>query len=369
MDFTPTEATADLTALTADITARICGTEHVARLESEAAPIDDRLWRELGDAGLLALAAPSSVCDGGADLTTMETTAVAATLGRALARVPYVQHAVAAVPLIAAHGGADLREKLLAQACSGDAIVTAAVEEDVAFDLLAPATAFGAGTVSGTKVNVPYASAATAFLVIAAGADGPVAVIVDAAADGVSITETRSTGLGPTAIVAFDSAPAQALDGGADTAARARDLLRLGVAADQSGVVDGALGATAAYARDREQFGRAIGSFQAVSQRLADDYIDVQALTLTVAQAAWLLSGEVDTDPQEAARAVDTAKFWSAEAGHRVAHTTVHVHGGVGLDTSHPVHRFFLRAKQNEYTYGAASAVLTELGDAIAASS
>ncbi|GAC79105.1 Acyl-CoA dehydrogenase [Gordonia malaquae] len=365
MDFTPTEASGDLTGLTTDIVTRLATPERTAQLEADNAPIDRDLWREIAASGLLGLAASSATAgDAAADLTTLETTAVATALGRALARVPYPQHAVAAVPLIDAHGPAELTE-LLVRAASGDAVLTAAVEEDLNYDLLAPATTITDGRVSGVKVNVPFASAADAFLVIAAGVDGPVAAVVTAG-DGVDLVEVRSTGLAPTFTVTFASAEAVVLDGGAATAELARDLLRLGVAADQAGVVAGALDATAEYARDREQFGRKIGSFQAVAQRLADDYIDAQALALTVAQAAWLLSGSDDADAAAASDAVGTAAFWTAEAGHRVAHTTVHVHGGVGLDTSHPVHRFFLRAKQNEFTYGSAPVVLAELGGALA---
>ncbi|MCF8589594.1 acyl-CoA dehydrogenase family protein [Gordonia liuliyuniae] len=367
MDFTLTEAASDLTGLTTDITTRLATGEHTAELETAHAAIDADLWREIANAGLLGLAAPSDlVGDGGADLTTMETTAVATALGRALARVPYPQHAVAAVPLLAAYGG-DAVHDLLGKAVTGDAVISAAVEEDLGFDLLAPSTTVSAdGAVTGTKLNVPYAEAADALLVTAAGADGTVVVVVDGTA-GVTVTETPTTGLTPVYTVVFDGAAGTVLDGGSTTAARARDLLRLGLAADQAGVVAGALAATAEYAREREQFGRKIGSFQAVAQRLADDYIDVQALSLTVTQAAWLLSGAAETDNAEATAAVDTAAFWTADAGHRVAHTTVHVHGGVGLDTSHPVHRFFLRAKQNEFTYGAAPVVLGELGAMLAA--
>lgn len=371
MDFTPTEAAGDLTGLTDDITARLATPERTASLELDRASIDSDLWREVANAGLLGLAAPSdTVGDAGADLTTVETAAVATALGRALARVPYPQHAVAAVPLLAEHGGDTLRD-LLVRAVAGDAVVSAAVEEDLGFDLLAPTTTVDAdGTVTGTKVNVPYAQAADALLVIAADTDGPVVVLVEGST-GVDVTETRSTGLTPVYAVTFDHAPGTVLQGGAATAAHARNLLRLAVAADQAGVVAGALAATAEYARDREQFGRKIGSFQAVAQRLADDYIDAQALALTTTQAAWLLSGATDADGtpigmDEITAAVDTAAFWTADAGDRVAHTTVHVHGGVGLDTSHPVHRFFLRAKQNEFTYGTAPVVLAELGAALA---
>jgi alkylation response protein AidB-like acyl-CoA dehydrogenase len=122
-----------------------------------------------------------------------------------------------------------------------------------------------------------------------------------------------------------------------------------------------ALELTAEYAREREQFDRPIGSFQAVSSRLADGYIDIKGLRLTVTQAKWRLSEDLPAEVD-----VNTAAFWAADAGHRVAHTTVHVHGGVGVDTDHPVHRYFLAAKQTEFAVGGATGQLLRIGRELA---
>jgi 3-oxocholest-4-en-26-oyl-CoA dehydrogenase beta subunit len=102
-----------------------------------------------------------------------------------------------------------------------------------------------------------------------------------------------------------------------------------------------------------------------VTQRLADAYVDVEAVRLTMWQAAWLLA-EGSLAVAEVATAVATAKFWAAEAGHRVAHTAVHVHGGLGIDTSYPVHRYFVAAKHNEFALGGATAQLRRIGAALA---
>ncbi|HET6705449.1 acyl-CoA dehydrogenase family protein, partial [Amycolatopsis sp.] len=134
-----------------------------------------------------------------------------------------------------------------------------------------------------------------------------------------------------------------------------------GVCAQQLGVVERALELTAAYAAERKQFDHVIGGFQAVRQRLADAYLDVEAVRLTTLQAAWQLSSDVP-----AAAAVATAKFWAAEAGHRVAHTAVHVHGGVGIDVDHVVHRYFAAAKRLEFQLGGATRQLLALGDLLA---
>ena len=126
-----------------------------------------------------------------------------------------------------------------------------------------------------------------------------------------------------------------------------------GSARSSSACAERALELTAAYARSREQFGKPIGSFQAVSQRLADGYIDVEGIRLTLWQAAWRLGEGLPCETE-----IATAKFWAAEAGHRVAHTAVHVHGGVGIDTDGDVHRYFVAAKHNEFALGGATAQL-----------
>jgi len=129
-------------------------------------------------------------------------------------------------------------------------------------------------------------------------------------------------------------------------------------ASTPAGVIERALELTAEYARSRVQVGRPIGSFQAVTQRLADAYIDAEEVRLTMWQAAWLLAEGDDA----AGTAVATAKFWAADAGHRVAHTAVHVHGGLGIDMSYPVHRYFVAAKHHEFTLGGATAQLRRIG-------
>jgi alkylation response protein AidB-like acyl-CoA dehydrogenase len=99
-----------------------------------------------------------------------------------------------------------------------------------------------------------------------------------------------------------------------------------------------------------------------VAQRLADAYIDVEAVRLTMWEAAWRLE-----EGLPAAAEVATAKFWAADAGHRVAHTAVHVHGGTGIDLDGAIHRYFTAAKRTEFTLGGATAQLRRLGAELAA--
>jgi acyl-CoA dehydrogenase len=134
----------------------------------------------------------------------------------------------------------------------------------------------------------------------------------------------------------------------------------LGLCAAQLGVAERALELTAEHARTRIQFGRPIGAFQAVRQRLADAHIDTEAIRLTMWQAAWRLSAGLPCDGELA-----TAKFWAAEAGHRVAHTAVHLHGGTGIDVDHPLHRYYLAATHHEFALGGATASLLSLDAAL----
>ena len=136
----------------------------------------------------------------------------------------------------------------------------------------------------------------------------------------------------------------------------------MAVSALQLGVCAGGLELTAAYARTREQFGRPIGSFQAVSQRLADGYIDVQGLRLTVTHAAWRLSEGLPAEVE-----VATAKLWAADTGHKIAHTTVHVHGGVGIDLDGEAHRYFTAAKKAEFALGGSTVQAISVGRILAA--
>jgi alkylation response protein AidB-like acyl-CoA dehydrogenase len=126
-------------------------------------------------------------------------------------------------------------------------------------------------------------------------------------------------------------------------------------------VLERALELTAEYARIRQQFGRPIGSFQAVAQRLADAYIDVEAVRLTMWEAAWRAANALQC-PTEIA----TAKFWAADAGHRVAHTAVHVHGGTGIDMDGVLHRYFVAAKRAEFELGGATTQLRRIGAELA---
>ncbi len=368
MDFTLTEAQQDLSGLTRSIVSDLVTNEHLRTLDSLDDRIDRPLWDVLASSGILGAALPESV--GGDGYGPLEQASILIELGRGVAAVPYLTSIAACAATIAEFGTPQQLSEWARPAADGTLVLTAALSEEFDDDPETPATRAHATDdgylLDGTKTVVDAAPVADGFLV-PASLDGSVAVFLVRSGDhGVHVTRQATTDRTSRGILTLAGAVLGADrtlgHDGATVAARLRDRMLLGSAAYQCGVLDRALELTAQYARERVQFDRPIGSFQAVAQRLADAYIDVKAVRLTLWQAAYRMDCGAPY-----AEELRSAAFWAADAGHRVAHTAVHIHGGVGLDEDHPVHRYFLAAKQNEFLLGSATAQLRALGRALAA--
>ena len=361
MDFTTTEAAEDLGGLARSITESVCTAERQRQLDGLDERFDGELWAKLKDADILSTTAPEPL--GGGGFGVLEQVAVLVALGRQMAAVPYLESAVLAVGALAKFGSDDLQKAWAAPAVNGDKIVTVALDGDMG-EAPVQGTANGDGyRLTGTRTQVFYGPVADAFLVPAETDSGTKVFVVGRDDAGVSVTSLDTTGHGTVGHLELQGVElgADRVVGGADVVGWLTTHGTLGRSAFQLGVLERALELTAEYAREREQFDRPIGSFQAVSSRLADGYIDIKGLRLTVTQAAWRLSEDLPAEID-----VNTAAFWAADAGHRVAHTTVHVHGGVGVDTDHPVHRYFLAAKQTEFAVGGATGQLLRIGRELA---
>ncbi len=361
MDFTTTEAATDLGGLVDTIVDAICTPEHQRELDGLPQRFDRGLWRKLIDADILSSAAPESL--GGEGFGVLEQVAILVALGHQLAAVPYLDSVVLAAGALARFGSEELQRDWGAPAVAGEKTLTVALDGEMGDGPVQAMSAGGGYRLTGTRTQVGYGPAADAFLVPAETDSGTAVFLVAADDPGLSVTALQTTGLGSVGHLALDGV---AVDGsrrvgGGEVAARLGTLASLGRTAFQLGVLDRGLQMTAEYARTREQFDRPIGSFQAVAQRLADGYIDVKGLRLTLTQAAWRVSEDIPADID-----VASAAFWAAEAGHRVAHTIVHVHGGVGVDTDHPVHRYFLAAKETEFALGGATGQLRRIGRELA---
>ncbi len=366
MDFSRTEASDDLGGLVRTITESVCTPEHQRELDGLDTRFDRDLWAKLVDADILSAAAPEAL--GGGGYGVLEQTAVLEALGRQLAAVPYLESAVLAAGALAKFGSEALQQDWAVPAINGSKVLTVALAGDMGEGPVQAAGSAADGyRLTGTRTQVAYGPVADAFVVPAETGSGTTVFVVAAADPGVTVTPLNTTGHGSVAHLelAGTTVGADRVVGGAGEGTSVVDWLRthqtLGLSAFQLGILARALELTAEYAREREQFDRPIGSFQAVAQRLADGYIDIKGLRLTLTQAAWRLAEDLPSDVD-----VRTAAFWAAEAGHRVAHTTVHVHGGVGIDTDHPVHRYFLAAKQTEFAVGGATGQLLAIGRELA---
>jgi 3-oxocholest-4-en-26-oyl-CoA dehydrogenase beta subunit len=374
VNFTQNESQRELAALTRTILGELTP-ERLAGADAGGDRFDPALWASLAGAGVLAAGLPESV--GGAGLGLLEQCSVLTELGRAVAPVPYLASIVLGASALAAFGTPDQQRRWAAPAGRGELILTAALPEEDGDDPRAPSTraervkgdgkAGGGWLLSGVKTAVPAAPMAAMLLVPAATADGATVFLVTPGDEGVTVERQLVTGGDSAGRVTLAGVrlrddrvlgrPAPGRDAVEWLVARGT----VGLCALQLGVVERTLELTSAYARDRVQFGRPIGSFQAVTQRLADAYIDVEAVRLTMWQAAWRLVAGLPGGAE-----VATAKFWAADAGHRVAHAAVHVHGGVGIDMDYPLHRYFAAATRAEFALGGATSQLRRIGAALA---
>jgi 3-oxocholest-4-en-26-oyl-CoA dehydrogenase beta subunit len=372
MDFELSESQQELAALTRRILDDQV-TQPRLRAAADSGVLFDRpLWSTLADAGVIAAALPDNIGGGGLDF--LEQCSILIELGRAVAPVPYLT-SVLSTAAIGYFGDDEQRSRWAAPAAAGELVLTAALAEDLVDSPETPQTraerverdgGVGAGwRLNGSKAVVPYASVADAFLVPAGSDDGVKLFVVLPGDEGVSLEPQRL--LDGDTVATLDLAGVEVDDtrhvAGRDVVHWLVSRATVALAAFQTGVLERALELTADYARERKQFDRPIGSFQAVAQRLADAYIDVEAVRLTMWEAAWRIA-----EPLPCPTEIATAKFWAADAGHRVAHTVVHVHGGTGIDLDAATHRYFTAAKRTEFTLGGATAQLRRLGAELASS-
>jgi alkylation response protein AidB-like acyl-CoA dehydrogenase len=358
MDFSTTEAAADLGGLVDTIVDSVCTPEHQRELDKLDQRFDRDLWRKLVDADILSSASATSL--GGDGFGALEQVAILVALGHQLAAVPYLDSVVLGAGALARFGSEELQHGWGTPAVSGEKILTVALDGEMGEGPVQATRAGDGYRLTGTRTQVGFGAVADAFLVPAETDSGTAVFLVEASDPGVSVTPLHTTGLGSIAHLTLEGTEGREVGGG-DVVTWLGTLATLGRTAYQLGVLDRGLQMTAEYARTREQFDRPIGSFQAVAQRLADGYIDVKGLRLTLTQAAWRVSEDIPAEID-----VASAAFWAADAGHRVAHTIVHVHGGVGVDTDHPVHRYFLAAKEIEFALGGATGQLRRIGRELA---
>ena len=371
MDFSFDDASTDLAELTRTILADHVTPARLAEVEATGDRFDRALWTDLAKAGVLSAALPESV--GGSGLGLLEQCAVLVELGRRVAPVPYLCSIVQAASAIAEFGTDAQRAEWAAPAADGDLVLTAALSEEVGDDPAPTTTAARANAAArwrlhGTKVAVPAGPVTDLFLVPAETTDGLTVFLVTPQDPGVVVRRQEIVDGDAEAVLELDDVALgeDRVLGPPGAGAAVVDWLTtrgtVGLCALQAGVSAESLQLTARYATSRMQFDRPIATFQAVGQRLADCYVDAEAIRLTLWQAAWRVSKNLPAHTE-----IATAKFWAADGGHRVAHAAVHIHGGVGIDVDYPLHRYFVATKRIEFSLGGATTQLRRIGTALAA--
>lgn len=372
MDFAFTEAQKAVSDL-----ARKIFTERVTQpvLKSLAADEDrfyQKLWCDLADAGLLGTAIPEA--DGGSGHGLRELSALLEEAGAAVAPVPLWETLVLGALPIAELGTPEQRQRFLPGIVAGETILTAALAEPASIDPLEPATtAKRAGdgwSLTGVKCHVPSAQLAASILVPARTSEEEIGVfLVDPRGAGAKLARQITTTGEPEFVLTLDGAFAGPADviGDPSKGAAVVDWIHqralAGLCAMELGVAARALKMTAEYTSQRQQFDRPIATFQAVAQRAADAFIDVESIRLSTYKAIFRLA-----EGLPAAESVAIAKFWAAEAGHRVVYAAQHLHGGIGFDADYPLYRYYLLSKKIELTLGSASVQLARIGRGLARS-
>jgi 3-oxocholest-4-en-26-oyl-CoA dehydrogenase beta subunit len=344
VNFALDETQQALAELAAQVAAGSGGHDRAQQVEAEGG-FDPAAWAALGTTGLLSAVAEG---DGGV----LGAAEIVAALAREVVSVP-------AYALLAALGvlGPDAGDAVLA----GTEVVTIALAEPgLAWAEQARTRVAGDGTISGRKIVVPGLAYASSALVAAQGPHGPGLYRVDLDQPGVQRIPIRTTDRLDAGQLDLSGAAATPV-GDAAALRRAEQVAAVLSCAALIGLGKQATRGAAAYVTERQQFGRTIASFQSPVLKLADAHMDTEAMLVTMQQAAWQLDAG-----QDAAAAVDVAKWWAAGGGHRTIHTAQHLHGGIGADISFPAHRYFIRGKQLVDTLGGAAVHASHLGAALA---
>jgi len=302
--------------------------------------LDADLWSSMVEQGWPVVALPEA--DGGLGLGAVEVAVLLEEIGRHAAPAPFAS-TVLVLDALAGGDGADLAERLVA---GGVGCVAWSRDGDAV-------RAEGAGTgwtLTGRPDPTPYAPSAGVAVVGARDADGPGVFAVDLDDVGrparqPAMDRTREVGW-----LELDGTPAVRL-GGADAVEALVDQGAVYACAEMLGGASRVLELAVEYAKDRVQFGRPIGSFQAVKHRCADMLVDVEGMRSTTYWAAWCLAARAD----DTSVAASTAKIWSSDASRRVMASSLQVHGGIGFTWEHDLHLFLKRAQLDQLVFGDAA--------------
>jgi alkylation response protein AidB-like acyl-CoA dehydrogenase len=360
MDLALSEDQEMLRKMAKDFLANECSKTLVREMEEDEKGYSPELWAKMAEQGWTGLPFPEKY--GGVGYSFLDLAVLLEEMGRSCLPGPYFSTVVLAGHAILEAGSEEQKLKLLGAISQGKLICTLALTEPSASydakDIQVKATAEGGGyVISGTKLFVPDANVADCMVVVARtggqGAQGITLFLVDPKAPGVSITPLRTIASDKLCEVTFDKvkvgqdAVLGQVGQGWPTVEKVLQKAAVAKCAEMVGGAQQVLEMTVNYAKERVQFGRPIGSFQAIQHHCANMAIDVDGSRFISYQAAWMLSEGIPCTKE-----VAMAKAWTSDAYRRLTALGHQVHGGIGFTKDHDMQLYYRRAKAAEVTFG-----------------
>jgi len=363
MEFTLNEEQQMLKGIAGDFLENRCPKAHVRDMLTDEKGYSPELWQEMAELGWQGLMFPEEYDGTGGNFVDMAV--LIEEMGRALLPGPFIPTVVYGGVAILKAGTSEQKKELLPRIAQGELILTLALQESVdRFDAEGVAMeAVEEGdhyVLSGTKILVPYAHVADYILCVcrsrnSAGAEDDISLfLVDAKGEGITcITKTALDGR-KLCDVKLDKVKVSKanmlgeLHGGWPLVKTLVDHGSVAMCAEAIGGAQMAMAMSISYAKERIQFGRPIGTNQAIKHKCANMFVDVECGRSIMYWAAWAM----DEGVPEASLAVPMAKSWCCDAYRRVAADSIQVHGGIGFTWDHDIHLYFKRAKTLEYSFG-----------------
>jgi len=337
--------------------------EGIRALEDDPIGYSTDMWTQMAELGLVGLLLPEE--HGGAGSSTVDGVVMYEELGKALAPTPHLESAVMSAGAILRSGSEAQRKEWLPKVASGESILVPAwIEPDNSYGpkgVQVRAESDGGGfTISGTKVIVRFAAAAERLVVLARTGDGETDVdlfLVDPAADGVTLDQRFSISSDSQYHVVLDGVRVASDDrigpagtGWATWSDTMVDAMVL-AAAYANGGCDHALDVTVQYSKDREQFDKPLGAFQALSHYMADAKTAVDGAKLITYEAAWALDRNVTGGTEDAEKLAAMAKLFSCNSYRDTTAMAQQIFGGVGFTLEYEIQLYFRRAKALQLSY------------------
>jgi 3-oxocholest-4-en-26-oyl-CoA dehydrogenase beta subunit len=360
MDLTLTEDQELIQRTARDVLGARAATAGVAAVAGEPAGFSPDLWKEMVELGWTGLAVPEAY--GGVGEGLLEACLLIEEMGAAQVPSPFLATVACCAPAIERHGTDEQRSRWLAAVAEGRMLAYARAAPGGGWGpdgSTVTAVASGDGYVlDGTARFVSFGHIAEDLLVVASTGDALTAFLVDGCANGLTRERLDVVGHGAEHDVGFAgvAVPADRVVGevgcGAAVAATADAFGAAATCAEMVGGAQRVLDTTVEYATQREQFGRAIGSFQAVQHHCADMAIDVLTARFIAYEAIWRLTSPAGGSPEDVALTVSVAKAWVSDAYQRVCALGHQVHGAIGFTGEHHLHHYLQHATSAALAFG-----------------